>query len=483
MRTKIVCTIGPASETEDVLRQMIRTGMDVARLNFSHGTHEDHARRLSAIRRIAAEEKARVAVMGDLQGPKFRLGKLPDEGVTLTTGQHVFIYSGAPPAVDGVCLPMPHPEVIEGMQTGRRLLIDDGTFEFVVTRKVSGDCAECEVKNGGVVTSRKGVSLPGAHIDVSSITPKDREDLRFAIEQGVDVVALSFVRRAEDIRELRWLIREMCPDEEKRPYILAKIEKPEAVADITNILKETDIVMVARGDLGVESSPQDVPFFQKQIIRECLRAGKPVITATQMLQSMISAPVPTRAEASDVANAVLDGTDAVMMSAETASGQYPLESVKVMQTICARAESDESMWSDIEIEERERELARGGGMDDVTKSVTNAAVLMANEIDAAAIVCLTSSGYTARMIARHRPPRPIIALTSKERTCMFTAFTWDVQSFKIDLEENVETMVAHAGQLLVDKGVAKKGQRVVFVAGVPLGRGKGTTNLLQVQTL
>lgn len=480
MRTKIVCTIGPSSEKDDVLREMIRAGMDVARLNFSHGTHADHARRLALVRRVADEEGQLVAVMGDLQGPKFRLGELPKEGVPLERGQPVLLATAAP-AGQHVCLPMPHPELLRAMQPGQRVLIDDGTFALRVIDKPAEDVAHCVVLNGGVITSRKGVSLPGASIAVSSITPKDRLDLAFAIEHGMDAIALSFVRSAEDLRELRSLIAGLAPDPLRRPYVVAKIEKPEAVHDLSNILRETDIVMVARGDLGVESSPQDVPFFQKRIIRACLRAGKPVITATQMLQSMITTPVPTRAEASDVANAVLDGTDAVMTSAETATGQYPVETVRVMQTICSRAEDDESMWSDLAIEREAQEASRISGPDDVTEAITHAAVAIADEVNARAVVCLTSSGHTARMVARHRPRRAVVALTPIERTRRLTAFIWDVQGFHLSQESNAETMFENAGRLVREHGLANPGERVVLIAGVPLGRGSGHTNLIKVQ--
>ncbi|MCL5997275.1 MAG: pyruvate kinase, partial [Chloroflexi bacterium] len=313
MRTKIVCTLGPSTDSEPVLREMIRAGMDVARINFSHGTQEEHARRIEMVRRLAREEKALVAVLGDLQGPKFRIGEMPAGGINLVRDQVVMFssrqsFSGS---FELTIIPLPHEDLIAILQPGERVLIDDGALELRVTDAPENGAVMCRVMTGGALTSRKGVAVPGARLVVSSITVKDRADLKFAVEQKLDALALSFVRSAEDVRELRRMVAELGGDQ----LIVAKIEKPEAVGDLANILREVDIIMVARGDLGVEAAAEEVPFYQKKIIQSCLRAGVPVITATQMLQSMVHAPWPTRAEASDVANAVLDGTDAVMLSA------------------------------------------------------------------------------------------------------------------------------------------------------------------------
>jgi len=353
-------------------------------------------------------------------------------------------------------------------------LIDDGAMILRVVSSAINNVV-CEVVSGGVLTSRKGVSVPGCKIAVSSLTPKDRIDLAFAIQQQVDAVALSFVRSADDIRELRALIRVLSPDVKQEPIVVAKIEKPEAVHDLKDILNVTDVVMVARGDLGVESSPEEVPFYQKEIIHACLAHGTPVITATQMLQSMVHSPSPTRAEASDVANAVLDGSDAVMLSAETASGEHPIEAVQVMQSIAARAE---------------RAMAAQNGHafhwqhdDDLSNAITHAAVELAQDIRASALVCLTHSGYTARMIARHRPNIPIIAFADTERAHRSTAFMWGVRSILMDHMSGAEEMFDVAAKMIAQRGWAKIGDRIVIVAGVPLGSGTGATNLIRAHVV
>ena len=489
MRTKIICTIGPASETEDTLRAMMRAGMDVARLNMSHGTHEDHLRRLTLVRKLAGEERMLVAVMADLQGPKFRIGDLPKDGVNIAKGASLVLFDpGSASANAGyeagaLAIPMPHPELIAAMRAGNRVLIDDGALELRVTDNPSANgSARCMVTAGGRLLPRKGVSVPGAKVAVSSLTPKDIIDLKWAVEQGVDAVALSFVRAAADIGELRALISEQCADPANAPYIVAKIEKPEAINDFANILRVTDIVMVARGDLGVETSAQEVPFYQKQIIRDCVRAGVPVITATQMLQSMVHTPSPTRAEASDVANAVLDGTDAIMLSAESASGDYPLESVQTMQSIATRAEAEgrSGVAATTDWHMLCKQNMTG---DDIGTAITVAAVEIAEDVGAKAIVCLTHSGSTARKVARLRPVMPIIALSPSARTCKFTAFMRSVQAIHMLHVTDVDAMFELAAQSMREHGFAAHGDRVVIVAGVPLGRGAGTTNLVKVQVV
>ena len=489
MRTKIVCTIGPVSENEDVLRAMMHAGMDVARLNMSHGNHDDHARRLTLIRRVAMEEKLLVAVMADLQGPKFRVGDLPGEGVLLLKGATLVLFDpgrasvGAVPDAAVLLIPMPHPELIAATRLGNRVLIDDGALELRVAENPTiNSSVRCTVVAGGQLLSRKGVSVPGARVAVSSLTPKDKIDLKWAVEHGVDAVALSFVRAADDIRELRALISVQSADVANAPYIVAKIEKPEALKDFDNILKVTDIVMVARGDLGVETSAQEVPFYQKKIIRECVRAGVPVITATQMLQSMVHSPSPTRAEASDVANAVLDGTDALMLSAESATGEYPLECVQTMQSIATRAEAEgrSGVAATTDWHMLCKQNMTG---DDIATALTVAAVEIAEDVSAKAIVCLTHSGSTARMVARLRPVVPIIALSPNARTCMLTAFMSSVQAIHMQHATDVQAMFDLSAKSLRDHGFAAEGDRVVIVAGVPIGGGAGTTNLVKVQVV
>jgi pyruvate kinase len=476
MRTRIVCTLGPASDDEGVLRAMIRAGMDVARINFSHGSQDDHRRRIALVRRLADEEGAQVAVMGDLQGPKFRLGDLPPAGVPLAPEQPLRLSAARPYAAgpEGLVVPMPHPEFIDALRAGQRLLVDDGALVLRVVERASGGEAECRAVEGGLLASRKGVSAPGASLALSAITPKDRDDLSFAVAQSIDALALSFARRADDVRELRSLVSGLGGDQ----LLVAKIEKPEAVDDLPDILRAADAVMVARGDLGVEAPAEEVPFYQKTIIHSCLRAGVPVITATQMLQSMIESPSPTRAEASDVANAVLDGTDAVMLSGETAVGRHPVEAVEAMARIATRAEAHP--WTGINTCPDDRPDPSLPQPDVTTGAVTCAAVDMAAAVQARAIVCTTVTGRTARMIARHRPGLPILALTPNERTRRFTAFMWGVAGERVPVLQDTEQIIQMAEQLAVSHGYARRGERIVIVASHPFGAGTGTINLVKV---
>jgi pyruvate kinase len=475
MRTKIVCTIGPSSDREDVLRAMIRAGMNVARLNFSHGAREDHSRRIAVVRKLAAEEQATIALMGDLQGPKFRIGKLPGEGVELMRDQQVVVSAQA---TDNA-IPFPHGDVLAGLQAGQRVLIDDGALSLLVTRRIDETSVICIVINGGRLTSNKGVSVPGLKIAASSLTPKDRDDVQFAVSQNLDALALSFVRSAHDVRELRQLIREHSGNQ----LIISKIEKPEAMDDLPAIVRESDAIMVARGDLGVEAAPEEVPFYQKRIILTCLRVGKPVITATQMLQSMITSPQPTRAEASDVANAVLDGTDAVMLSGETAMGEFPVPSVEAMARIAARAEesaiyrtgalSPEILDALTEDEDAES--------DHKTDAVTTASVRIAEATGAKAIVCATASGFTARMVSRHRPSVPILCLTPYERTKQYSAFMWGVRAVIAETRQiDTESLFTSACNAAQQMGCATPGETIVITAGLPLGSGSGHTNVIRL---
>jgi pyruvate kinase len=481
MRTKIVCTLGPASDSEAVLREMIRAGMDVARINFSHGTHEEHARRIERVRRLAREENALVAIMGDLQGPKFRVGDIPAGGINLVRDQVVgFTTQPFSASADLTLLPLPHADLIAAMRPGQRVLIDDGALELSVTDGLDNGNGRvlCRIIAGGVLTSHKGVAVPGARLAVASITDKDRADLAFAVEQRLDALAQSFVRSAEDVRALRALLAQQGGDQ----WLVAKIEKPEAVNDLPNILREVDAIMVARGDLGVEAPAEEVPFYQKQIIQSCLHAGVPVITATQMLQSMIQSPRPTRAEASDVANAVLDGTDAVMLSAETAAGEYPIDAVKAIARIASRAEVD--CCAGALLSARSMDQSAGAGAlpspDVPTDAITSAAAEIAHAIGAKVIVCHTMSGFTARMVARHRPATPIIAMTPIARTYQFTAFIWDVRAVQADHFETMDAMFEAARQLAMREGYAAPGDRIVITAGLPIGQATAKTDLIKV---
>jgi pyruvate kinase len=466
-RTKIICTLGPASESPEVMRGLVRAGMDVARINFSHGDHETHARSIATLRQIADEERQMVAVMADLQGPKLRVGEIDEPGIELDEGDIVTLTTHPRPDMKGD-IPVPHPQLLRDLRSGQTVLLDDGHLELIVIGLSDGGL-KCRVVTGGELTSRKGINVPGATLRFSALTDKDRDDAAFALEQGVDFIALSFVRRAADVRELRQFLKGKQGD----VSIIAKIEKPEALAVFDEILAEADGIMVARGDLGVETPAEEVPFHQKRIIRACNQVGKPVITATQMLQSMMANPRPTRAEASDVVNAVLDGTDAVMLSGETAVGRYPVVAASVMEKICTNAE----------VHLPYGRLLR----DDLgcptqmasAEAISAAAVDIANEVDARAIITATMSGMTARMVARHRPSVPIVAVTPDRATLYRLALVWGVVPVYVTefstTDEMVEVMVRAAREAdLVDWG-----DSVVLMAGIPFGSG-GVTNMLKV---
>ncbi len=462
-RTKIVCTIGPASSDPDTVRGLVRAGMDVARINFSHGDAATHGATIALVRRVAEEEGRLVAVMADLQGPKLRVGDLPAEGIMLAAGETVLL-SPAPFAPGRI--PLPHPQVLADLQVGQRVLLNDGRLELTV-QDVQGVEVRCRVVVGGRLTSHKGLNLPGAPLRISSLTPKDRRDARFALDHGVDFVALSFVRSPDDVTDLRETLAGWGSD----LPIISKIEKPEALDRFDDILRVSDGVMVARGDLGVETRPEEVPFHQKRIISACNRVGKPVITATQMLQTMIERPVPTRAEASDVVNAVLDGSDAVMLSGETAIGRYPVQAAQTMANICANAEEHlQPSWA------TRREVGT------VTEAISRATVEIADEVGAAAILTATMSGTTARMVARYRPTVPIIAVTPNERTYRRLALVWGVTPLLIPEFATTDEMVELLVQTAKREGLVPAGSRVVLTAGVPFG-GEGRTNMLQVQEL
>lgn len=466
VRTRIVCTLGPASESDDVIRSLIRVGMDVARMNFSHGDHSTHAARIANVRRIAREENAVVAILGDLQGPKIRVGDISQGSIDLKRGAQ-FTLTTRP--VDGT-REMAHvdfPELPQAVQPGNRILLDDGLIELKALATTETDVVT-EVITGGALLPHKGVNLPGVALKISALTDKDRSDLEFAVQQKLDYIALSFVRQAEDVNELkRLLVARQAPIP-----VIAKIEKPEAIHEIDAILAISDGVMVARGDLGVETPPEQVPLYQKTIIRKANAAGKPVITATQMLESMITNPRPTRAEASDVANAILDGTDAVMLSAETAMGQYPVPAVETMVRIAQVVEGD------MQFQPALRQITDGALS--TTDAIGMATCTIAVQLGARVILTATSSGFTARMISRHRPRTPIFAVTSSEETQRHLALVWGVESTVVPKAANTEMMVATSLAALLEHGVAKKGDLVVLTAGVPAGVA-GRTNMVQVR--
>jgi pyruvate kinase len=465
LRTKIVCTLGPASDTEDAIRAFIDAGMAVARINFSHGTHADQARRVELVRRAASEAGRPVAILADLQGPKLRVGVLPEDGVTLVEGKTITL-ADEESSSDPSMIPLPHPEVLRVVRPGDRMLLDDGLLELRVL-DADGTQVRADVVTGGTLMSRKGLSLPHTSLQMPSITQKDREDTVFGVEQKVDYFGLSFVRCADDVTHLRNWLQEL----EASTPIIAKIEKPEALGCIEDILEVSDGLMVARGDLGVEAPAEDVPIAQKRIIRACNRVGKPVITATQMLDSMMRNPRPTRAEASDVANAILDGSDAIMLSGETAVGHYPVQSVQMMARI---AKVTERSMPYADWLQRTR--------DDVSMSVTDAigqvACEIAADLDAKAIITSTISGATARRVAMHRPVTPIIAPSPSETTCQQLGLVWGVQPLLVEQFEDTDTMIATAVGAAQARDLVSEGDLVIITAGVPAG-GSGLTNMLK----
>jgi pyruvate kinase len=452
---------------------MIRAGMDVARINFSHGEHETHARNIALIRRIADEEEAVVAIMGDLQGPKIRLGKIANEPITLNKGDKLTLTSRNADGTNMI-FPLPHPEIIKDVKAGHRLLLDDGQLEFRVISKQLDDLF-CEVVVGGPLSSRKGVSAPESHLTLSAITEKDREDVEFALKQHVDYLAMSFVRSGDDMRELRWLCRHLEGD----VALIAKIEKKEAIESIDDIIEASDGIMVARGDLGVETPAEAVPIHQKEIIRRCNAVGKPVITATQMLNSMIVNPRPTRAEASDVANAIFDGSDAVMLSGETASGKYPVISVETMARIAII--SEEHLKDDARYLFGQRRVPVKDA-EVISDATSHAASQIAGELNAKMIVTATWTGYTARQVARSRPLTSILCVTPNEVTHRRMALVWGVLPITVPEFETVDEMLEKIVQTAYNRRLISYGDLLVIIAGLPFGAG-GHTNFLKIHTV
>lgn len=467
-RTRIVCTIGPATSSDEKIRALVRNGMSVARLNFSHGGYDDHARRAELVRRIAAEENANVALLGDLQGPKIRVGEIPGDALLLREGEPA-LFRLAATASDAE-IPLDFPFLGEVLKPSTRLLLDDGNLEVEVVT-VKPPLIETRVISGGELRSHKGVNLPGIELPIPCLTEKDRGDAKWAIEQELDYLALSFVRHPQDVIELRELLRAnnaVIP-------IIAKIEKREAVSAIDVILQEAYGVMVARGDMGVEVPAEQVPIYQKQIIRKANALGKPVITATQMLESMIHNPSPTRAEASDVANAILDGSDAVMLSGETAVGEHPVQAVQAMARIANYTEQNLHAFISRAPEVKSEHMT-------VTDSIGWNTVDIAEEVGAVLIITLTASGTTARMVARHRPDLPILAVTADERVRRRLALVWGVETALIKEDSVTDHAVLAALQAARESKLVKAGDRVVVTAGVPTGIA-GRTNMIQVREI
>ncbi len=461
---KIVATLGPASAERATIEALVHAGADVFRLNFSHGTHADHKARLDTIRAIERDLGRPIGVLLDLQGPKLRVGTFADGPVQLVEGAAFRLDLERERPGDATRAPLPHPEIFAALKEGAELLLDDGRLRLRV-EKCSPDFADTVVVNGGRLSDRKGVNVPGVVLPLSALTDKDRADLDYGLTLGVDWVALSFVQRAEDIVEVKRIV-------EGRAGIVAKLEKPAAIEALDAILAETDAVMVARGDLGVELPAEQVPAIQKRIVRACRKLGKPVIVATQMLESMVSAPVPTRAEASDVATAIYDGADAVMLSAESASGQYPVESVRMMNGIIEQTEADPHYRDAIDASHTPPAANTADAIGWAARSV-------AGLLDVAALVAYTSSGSSALRMARERPSAPIVGMTPRRATARRLALVWGINPVLCHDVMSVSEMTEVAVETLVRRGFARSGQTVVIAAGMPFGSA-GTTNLLRI---
>jgi pyruvate kinase len=478
LRTKIVCTIGPASRAPEMLRELMLAGMDVARLNFSHGDQSFHGENIKRIRAVAAELGRPVAILTDLQGPKLRVGKMEGEGVLLASGEEVVLTTRPVVGHSGE-VPVQYAKLPQEVEPDDRILIDDGLLELKVLSVGETDIT-CRVITGGLLQTNKGMNLPRASHAIPSITDKDRRDLRFVLEQRVDWVALSFVRNSGEVRELKEMIRERSSagslsGADSPVPVVAKIEKPEAVDDVDGIIEAADAIMVARGDLGIETSPEAVPIVQKMIIAKCNAVGKPVITATQMLDSMIRNPRPTRAEASDVANAIFDGTDAIMLSGETAVGKYPLESVRTMVRIAEEAER-----SGLHSAARHHPPRRP--VTSIASAVSHATYETACDLEAAAIITPTISGHTAQAISKYRPGCSIIAITPSPVVQRQLALYWGVRALLSRRTASTDETIAGAVRAAQEHGLVERGDVVVLTAG-SAGSGPGTTDIMKVQVV
>ena len=462
-RTKIVATLGPATASAEKIAELFNAGVDVFRLNFSHGLQADHKANYDIIRELEHKIRRPIAVLMDLQGPKLRIGAFTDGAVALEEGA-TFRLDRDETEGDQTRVCLPHPEIYQAIEAGTNLLLDDGRIRLQVN-KCDKDFAQCSVLIGGELSNRKGVNVPGVVLPLSPLTHKDQNDLRFGLDLGVDWIGLSFVQRPEDITEARKLIA-------SRAAICAKLEKPAAIERLEEIIELSDAVMVARGDLGVEMPPEDVPVLQKHIIRTCRQTGKPVIVATQMLESMIEAPTPTRAEASDVATAVYDGADAVMLSAETAVGGYPVEAVSMMNRIIERVERAPNYRRMIDADELEPEAT-------AADAISAAARQVARTLSAKAIVTFTTSGSTTLRAARERPEVPIIGLTPNVKTARRLSVVWGVHTVHSSDARDFQDMVTKASHFAVTDDFAQESDRIIITAGVPFGT-PGATNVLRV---
>ena len=465
-KTRIVATIGPASENVAMLEELINSGLNVARMNFSHGDHKEHKVRLENIRNAIKNTGKDIAILQDLGGVKIRIGDFANKQIVLEKGAKFNISTKSCQGNES-CVFINYEKLPKEVEIGQEILIDDGTKKLIVTNTTETEI-ETEVVVGGMIRSRRGVNVPGARLSCSALTPKDKKDaIEFGIKNGVDFIALSFVRSAKDIEDLR----EILVEKKSTAKIVAKIETPEAIENLDKIIAATDVVMVARGDLAVEMPAEDVPHLQKMIIKKCNIVGKPVIVATQMLESMINVPMPTRAEVTDVTNAILDGADAVMLSAETAVGNNPLAVIQTMANIAKRTERD---MLALEIVDNKEHIGR------TVNAISHSAIQIASEIEAVAIVILTESGFSARKIIRYRPTQPIVALTPHKNIHLQLQLSFGCNSYIFKNSKTVKETVSRAVEFIRGKKLAKKGERIVIVAGVPFGT-SGSTNMVIIE--
>jgi len=464
-RTKIVCTIGPASESEEKVQALLAAGMDVARLNFSHGTHEEHSRRIAVLKKEAAKFGKHLGILLDTKGPEVRTGKVPEEGITLKNGSE-FILDTDLSLGNQQRVGITYTDLWRKISPGSHILIDDGQLDLEVT-SVDVKTIRTIIRNGGVLKSQKGVNAPNALIDLPAVTERDIEDIRFGISQGIDFIAASFTRKALNILDVRRVVEEMGAE----VHIIAKIESQEGLNNLDDILEVADGLMVARGDLGVEIPVEEVPIRQKEMIRKCNLLGKPVIVATQMLDSMIRQPRPTRAEASDVANAILDGTDAIMLSGETAAGLFPIEAVKMMDKISKRTEKT-----------CKNDQSSRHSQNNVAEAISFASYTIAKDLQAAAILTPTHSGLTARMISKYRPIAMIVAATPFASTARKLSLQWGVQPILVPQSSGTDEMLSVTVNTSLNQNYIHAGDVVVITAGVPIGK-VGSTNMIKVQVM
>ncbi|MCR1899160.1 pyruvate kinase [Irregularibacter muris] len=468
-RTKIVCTLGPASESKDVLMGLVKSGMNVSRLNFSHGSHEEHKRKIDLIKEVREELNTPVAILLDTKGPEVRIKQFETGEIELIEGEKFILTTrDIKGNKDGVAVTFDnlHQEIKEG----NKVLIDDGLVQLTV-EKIVGPDIHCIVENGGPLKNNKSINLPDVNINLPAITEKDTQDIKFGIRENIDFIAASFIRKAQDILEIRKVLEE---NDAEDIQIISKIENREGVNNIDEIIEYSDGIMVARGDLGVEIPPEEVPLVQKMIIRKCNKAGKPVITATQMLDSMIRNPRPTRAEVTDVANAIFDGTDAIMLSGETAAGKFPVEAVRTMDRIARKTENS--------LNYKEMLKTLDPAEISVTDSISHATCTTAQELGASAIITATASGHTARMVSKYRPESPILAFTPDAKVVRRLTLVWGVYPVLIQDFTSTDELFDHSVHRALEEGLVQWGDLVVITAGIPLGI-KGTTNLIKVHTI